>query len=170
MTDPKCLTCGTESFALDALFSKTNELQYSTTEKQAEWWYGKSIWSSLPPQITCNEKYKKGWKPFSPQGDNLLTISFDAQDIQLDANGAFAYWAAEPSDTVNPASEAYGSFENSGITSCDQGRCSLKIRTPHSYQVEGTVFDPHVHLVKWDKDHWDTQVHALSWKAECGNL
>lgn len=69
--------------------------------------------------------------------------------VDVPANTKIVFWAAEPatSDSMKGPAEAYGAYENAGVTiSSSEGKAELRVRRPQSYKVPVRgVLEPHIH-------------------------
>ena len=81
------------------------------------------------------------------------------------------FWAANPrslrdraSHPISRAVEAYGNYENIGVTFIKKGYISIKLACPQPYIEEGVVYPPHFHYVKEDKRsmQWQTKVYTVA--------
>jgi uncharacterized membrane protein YuzA (DUF378 family) len=69
------------------------------------------------------------------------------------------YWASEPAmegmKQVVEWKQAYGQFENAGLTTADvNGKAVLRIRPPQAYNVPGHTLEAHVHYRVCEPKGW----------------
>lgn len=125
----------------------------STSGTIPDWFLEKHVYSPLPPQFTCDDRYKTTPEPHSPEGDDVVVFEMrDVSQAGLPSDATLSYWASEPHESGGdlPAPEAYGDFANSGITKCEAGVCRMPMRRPSPYTVGGERFAAHVHFTHWD--------------------
>lgn len=164
--DGTCLTCTKrQETAIETYVDGSRDYgaRYNVTDGVVPDWYHRSdISTLLPPQFTCDARYKNTPTPHAPEGARQrVAITLDRS---RPAEATLAYWAADahPEGEVQEPHVAYGSFDNSGIVQCSERRCEFELRPPGRYTAEGRVFRPHVHFSEWKGDHWSPMVETVS--------
>ena len=147
---------------------KSDIVQLSDTDTKIPDWYKEAgIYSPLAPQITCNPNYnwflERNLSTILPKSYKH-SLTFSVKDVKkkipmdVDPNDTWvAYWATYLRDygqtkPIGPI-EAYGSFDNSGLSRVDEnGFVTIYYETPTPYMVEGIVYPPHIHFTFLQKD------------------
>jgi len=165
--DAPCLTCKTPDISVNVEIDGKQTVQsFSETQKEIpEWFRREGIVSRLPPMFTCDARYKaippNSPTPFGPPKPSRIRMSIHGGPFAPDAT--LAYWAANPSDDILHAEDAYGKkWANSGIVKCKENVCEFDMHMPGRYTAEGKTYDEHLHLAEWQKDRWSLDTFTVS--------
>ena len=156
-----CLTCEDKDkvdieMSIDQVPVKATYLR--TSGEIPDWYRRSGIVGSLPTQFSCDDRYKK---PLPHDGGGSASVTVNIAPTGLPKDALIAYWAAEPSDEVRVAEEAYGTFKNSGIVQCQDFVCEFPIDVPGIYTSEGKVYKSHIHLTEWQVDRWNLNAKTI---------
>lgn len=155
-----CLTCDTKDKVNVKMTIQGEEISgtyYQTKPEIPDWYRRSGIVGSLPTQFSCDERYKAP-VPHHNGGDK---VSLDISGTGLPKDAVLAYWAAEASDEVMSAENAYGAFRNSGIVQCEESICRFHIHQPGRYTEDGKVFKSHIHVTEWEGDRWNLNAKTI---------
>ena len=158
--DAPCLTCEDKGVTPMRVTVDGVDVpaRYTSADADAppEWFARRAIYGTLPPQFTCDPRYRRARDADAPapyDGAGAATLAFAAPaDVPPDA--LLGVWAAEASDEVREAHVAYGDFENASIVRCAAGTCEMRLDLPGAYTAEGKNYDPHLHFAVWRGDRW----------------
>ncbi|OUU53268.1 MAG: hypothetical protein CBC12_02835 [Candidatus Puniceispirillum sp. TMED52] len=157
-----CLTCkGDDRVKLKmSMNGDPVDATYLRTSGEIPDWFRRSgIVGTLPTQFSCDERYKAMPTPHDNGGSKRVKVDISNTDLPEDA--LIAYWAANPSEDVHVAEDAYGTFQNSGIVQCKESICEFPIDHPGRYTSEGKVFKSHIHLTEWKGDRWNLDAKTI---------
>lgn len=129
-----------------------------TKEGIPDWYYRRGIYSELPPQFTCDTRYRTP-PTLHAKGPSVVRVNLPSD---MPKNATLGFWAAQPSDTVKEASEAYGDFSNSGIVECIDRVCDMPMHIPGRYTVDGREFPAHIHFTQLDGDRWSLDAQTIN--------
>ena len=157
-----CLTCeGDDKIKLNKMTMDGEPVDATylrTSGEIPDWYRRRGIVGTLPTQFSCDERYKK---PLPHHDSDKSRFVVDISETDLPPDATIAYWAAKPSDEVRVAEDAYGNFDNGGITQCEGSICEFRLDLPGRYTSEGKVFKRHIHLTHWNVDRWDLDAKTI---------
>jgi hypothetical protein len=159
-----CHTCteGTHSIRIAIGDNKSFETDiFETSSIIPDWYKKEGIYSPLPPQFTCDDRYKNKPRVHMPENANNSDVYVDISNTDLAPDSMIAYWASKPNTSVQTASSSYDKFENSGIVKCKDSVCKIKLELPTSYSVDNEIHPPHIHMTDWQGDTWNTKAKTI---------
>ena len=131
----------------------------STRTDPPSWYAAAGIQGRLPLQFTTDPRYQTG-EPHEVATGTEYEI--DISGTEFEPHSTLAVWASHPSDDVRSARDAYGRFDNSGITKCDETKCTVRLDPPSGYVVEGEAYKPHLHLTDRHGAKWNPHVRTIT--------
>lgn len=156
-----CLSCqGNTSIPVDVEIdgqATTGEF-LRTDDAIPDWYIQNGIYSPLPPQFTCDGRYKHPVQPHA-KGSSLLKVMLPKEEPR---NSTIAFWAAKPAREIKEAHAAYDTFENAGIVQCVEHVCEIPLDLPGSYTADGKVFPRHLHYTEWAGDRWNMTARTIN--------
>ena len=160
-----CVTCHSHKHAISVELLVDGE-EYpahmvATVGTAPEWYTKTGIYSSLPRQFTCDERYRRETlEVHSPSWGRQVCLNTRNTTLQSDA--IIAYWAAKRSSEITGPADAYGDFENAGIAQCIDHQCCFRMELPGKYAVDDVVYPSHFHLTHWTGDRWSQVAQTVN--------
>lgn len=182
-----CLTCGDDTVPITVSVrgeaTPRRGLLSESEERIPDWYRRDGTLSPLPSYLSCASSQTPSERPDDAAAsrrrslprttglareraanESTLHVTVDLRGTSLPEDALLAYWAADPSERVRRATDAYGAFGNRGISQCSEGKCNLVVDRPGQYTEGGKVFPEHVHFTYWkDGTAWDTRVKTIEW-------
>lgn len=95
------------------------------------------------------------------------TVSITIRIAREDNGRKILFWAAMPKriddTTIMSAPEAYGDYENMGVTKMrEDGFVEFKIMAPRPYKESNMVWPPHLHYCYANTKEWSKVVYAVA--------